>query len=125
MKKTTKKRYSPTTSAPMAPGRVLAPTPESTKRMLEPDEAPTTRVTRQKSTVIAQSNHRESQLERDETSSVQRNEGFQYMDEETTVIMDPSHHTTTREQQLLNQDEGKSIFLSSLLQLHFLMSASA
>ena len=93
MKKTTKRRHNSATSAPMAPGRVLAPTPETRKRMFEADEAVvTTRVTRQKAIEIAQTNDRESQLQRDEGSSVQR-------DEETTVLMDPSHNAPTGEQQ--------------------------
>ena len=102
MKKTTKRRRSPTTSAAMAPGRVMAPTPETTKKMLEPTEAGTARVTRQKAAEIAETNQRESQLQRDE--------GFESMNEETTVLMDLSHNAPTREQLQLMQDEGKFIF---------------
>ncbi|KAE8780873.1 hypothetical protein D1007_45942 [Hordeum vulgare] len=89
VKKTaSKKRKSSEASAAMPPGRVMTPPPGQTKRILEPDEPD--RVTRQKATMAATTNHQESPLGIDFESSVEMNDEFPPMDEETTLCMDES-----------------------------------
>ncbi|KAE8798673.1 hypothetical protein D1007_26026 [Hordeum vulgare] len=63
-----KKRKSSETSAAMPPGRVMAPPPGQTKRILEPDEPAPNRVTRQKAKMAAATDHQERML-----SSVKKN----------------------------------------------------
>ncbi|KAE8801357.1 hypothetical protein D1007_23054 [Hordeum vulgare] len=72
----------------MPPGRVMAPPPGQTKRILEPDEPD--RVTRQKATMAAGTDHQESLLGMDFESSVEMCDEFSPMDEETTLCMDES-----------------------------------
>ncbi|KAE8808058.1 hypothetical protein D1007_15617 [Hordeum vulgare] len=89
VKKTTnKKRKSSEASAGMPPGRVMAPPPGQTMRILEPDEPD--RVTRQKATMAAATDHHESPLDMDFESSVEMCDEFSLMDEETTLCMDES-----------------------------------
>ncbi|KAE8784008.1 hypothetical protein D1007_42484 [Hordeum vulgare] len=89
VKKTTNKnRKSSEASAAMPPGRVMAPPPGQTKRILEPDEPD--RVTRQKATVATATDHQESPLGMDFQSSVEMRDEFSPMDEETTLCMDES-----------------------------------
>ncbi|KAE8783773.1 hypothetical protein D1007_42754 [Hordeum vulgare] len=83
-----KKRKSSEASAAMPPGRVMAPPPGQTKRILEPDELD--RVTRQKATMAAETDHQESPLGMDFESSVEMRDEFPPMDEETTLCMDES-----------------------------------
>ncbi|KAE8790557.1 hypothetical protein D1007_35125 [Hordeum vulgare] len=83
-----KKRKSSEASAAMPPGRVMAPPPGQTKRILEPDEHD--RVTRQKATMAAATDHHESPLGMDFESSVEMRDEFPPMDEETTLCMDES-----------------------------------
>ncbi|KAE8771263.1 hypothetical protein D1007_56861 [Hordeum vulgare] len=70
----------------MPPGRVMAPPPGQTKRILEPDEPD--RVTRQKATMAAATDHQESPLGMDFESSVEMRDEFSPMNEETTLSMD-------------------------------------
>ncbi|KAE8781164.1 hypothetical protein D1007_45608 [Hordeum vulgare] len=72
----------------MPPGRVMAPPPGQTKRILEPDEPD--RVTRHKETMAAATDHQESPLGMDFESSVEMCDEFSPMDEETTLYMDES-----------------------------------
>ncbi|KAE8816674.1 hypothetical protein D1007_05687 [Hordeum vulgare] len=75
VKKTSnKKRKSSEASAAMPPGRVMAPPPRQTKRILEPDEPD--RVTRQKATMAAATDHQESPLGMDFESSVEMRDEF-------------------------------------------------
>ncbi|KAE8792028.1 hypothetical protein D1007_33451 [Hordeum vulgare] len=83
-----KKRKSSEASAAMPPGRVMAPPPGQTKRILEPDEPD--RVTRQKATMVATTDHQESPLGMDFESLVEMRDEFSLMDEETTLCMDES-----------------------------------
>ncbi|KAE8790529.1 hypothetical protein D1007_35189 [Hordeum vulgare] len=87
-KTTSKNRKSSEASAAMPPGRVMAPPPGQTKRILEPDEPD--RVTRQKATMAAATDHQESPLGMDFESSVEMRDEFSPMDEETTLCMDES-----------------------------------
>ena len=66
----------------------MAPPPGQTKRILEPDEPD--RVTRQKATMAAATDHQESLLGMDFESSVEMRDEFSPMDEETTLCMDES-----------------------------------
>ncbi|KAE8774293.1 hypothetical protein D1007_53317 [Hordeum vulgare] len=89
LKKTaSKNRKSLEASSAMPPGRVMAPPPGQTKRILEPDEPH--RVTRQKATMAAATDHQESPLGMDFESSVEMCDEFSPMDEETTLSMDES-----------------------------------
>ncbi|KAE8803485.1 hypothetical protein D1007_20612 [Hordeum vulgare] len=89
VKKTaSKNKKSSEASAAMPPGRVMAPPPGQTKRILEPDEPD--RFTRQKATMAAATDHQESQLGMDFESSVEMRDEFSPMDEETTRCMDES-----------------------------------
>ncbi|KAE8809349.1 hypothetical protein D1007_14028 [Hordeum vulgare] len=83
-----KKRKSSEASAAMPPGRVMAPPPGQTKRILEPDEPD--RVTRQKGTMATATDHQESPLGMDFESSVEMRDEFPPMNEETTLCMDES-----------------------------------
>ncbi|KAE8792344.1 hypothetical protein D1007_33131 [Hordeum vulgare] len=75
VKKTSnKKRKSSEASAAMPPGRVMAPPPGQTQRILEPDEHD--RVTRQKATLAAATDHQESPLGMDFESSVEMRDEF-------------------------------------------------
>ncbi|KAE8781946.1 hypothetical protein D1007_44689 [Hordeum vulgare] len=75
VKKTaSKKRKSSEASAAMPPGRVMAPPPGQTKRILEPDEPD--RVTRQKATMAAATDHEESPMGMDFESSVEMRDEF-------------------------------------------------
>ncbi|KAE8788646.1 hypothetical protein D1007_37214 [Hordeum vulgare] len=69
-----KKRKSSEASAAMPPGRVMAPPPGQTKRILEPDEPD--RVTRKKATMAAVTDHQESPLGMDFESSVEMHDEF-------------------------------------------------
>ncbi|KAE8769373.1 hypothetical protein D1007_59071 [Hordeum vulgare] len=89
VKKTANKtRKSSEASAAMPPGRVMAPPPGQTKRILEPDEPD--RVTRQKATMAVATDHQESPLGMDFESSVEMRDEFLLMDEETTLCMNES-----------------------------------
>ncbi|KAE8792339.1 hypothetical protein D1007_33125 [Hordeum vulgare] len=89
VKKTaSKNRKSSEASAAMPPGRVKAPPPGQTKRILELDEPD--RVTRHKATMAAATDHQESPLGMDFESSVEMRDEFSLMDEETTLCMDES-----------------------------------
>ncbi|KAE8770867.1 hypothetical protein D1007_57313 [Hordeum vulgare] len=89
VKKTaSKNRKSSKEPAAMPPGRVMAPSPGQTKRILEPNEPD--RVTGQKATMAAAANHQESPLGMDFESSVEMCDEFSPMDEETTLCMDES-----------------------------------
>ncbi|KAE8795110.1 hypothetical protein D1007_30055 [Hordeum vulgare] len=66
-----KKRKSSEASAAMPPRRVMAPPPGQTKRILEPD-----RVTRQKATMAATTDHQESPLGMDFESFVEMRDEF-------------------------------------------------
>ncbi|KAE8821644.1 hypothetical protein D1007_00428 [Hordeum vulgare] len=83
-----KKRKSSEASATMPQGRVMAPPPGQTKRILEPDEPD--RVTRQKATMAAATDHQETLLGMDFESLVEMRDDFPPMDEETTLCMDES-----------------------------------
>ncbi|KAE8774460.1 hypothetical protein D1007_53165 [Hordeum vulgare] len=83
-----KNRKSSEASAAMPPGRVMAPPLGQTKRILEPDEPD--RVTRQKATMAAATDHQESPLGMDFESSVELRDEFSPMNEETTLCMDES-----------------------------------
>ncbi|KAE8797416.1 hypothetical protein D1007_27390 [Hordeum vulgare] len=74
MKTTSKKRKSSEASAAMPPGRVMAPPPGQTKRILEPDERD--RVTRQKATMAAATDHQEIPLGMDFESSMEMRDEF-------------------------------------------------
>ncbi|KAE8794974.1 hypothetical protein D1007_30172 [Hordeum vulgare] len=74
LKTASKKRKSSEASAAMPPGRVMAPPPGQTKRILEPDEPD--RVTRQKATMAASTDHQESPLGMDFESSVEMRDEF-------------------------------------------------
>src|SRR3989337_948296 len=87
-KTVSKKRKSSETSTAMPLGRVMAPPPGQTKRILEPDEPAPDRVTRQKAKMAAAMDHQESPLRMDSESSVQMGDEFPPMDEETTLRMD-------------------------------------
>ncbi|KAE8811661.1 hypothetical protein D1007_11448 [Hordeum vulgare] len=87
-KRASKNRKSSEASAAMPPGRVMAPPPRQTKRILEPDEPD--RVTRQKETMAAATDHQESPLGMDFESSVEMRDEFSPMDEDTTLCMDES-----------------------------------
>ncbi|KAE8775511.1 hypothetical protein D1007_51989 [Hordeum vulgare] len=87
-KTTSKNRKSSEASAAMPPGRVMAPPTGQTKRILEPDEPD--RVTRQKPTMAAATEHQESPLGMDFESSMEMRDEFSPMDEETTLCMDES-----------------------------------
>ncbi|KAE8775619.1 hypothetical protein D1007_51848 [Hordeum vulgare] len=91
VKKTaSKKRKSSKTSHAMPPGRVMAPPPGQTKRILEPDEPAPDRVTRKKANMAAATDHQESLMCMDFESLVQMRDEFPPMDEETTLCMDDS-----------------------------------
>ncbi|KAE8820881.1 hypothetical protein D1007_01198 [Hordeum vulgare] len=77
-----KKRKSSEASATMPPGRVMAPPPGQTKRILEPNEPD--RVTRKKPTMAAATDHHESPLGMDFESSVEMRDDFSSMDEEVS-----------------------------------------
>ncbi|KAE8784233.1 hypothetical protein D1007_42151 [Hordeum vulgare] len=83
-----KKRMCSEESSTMPTGREMAPPPGQTKRILEPDEPD--RVTRQKATMVAATDHQESPLGMDFESSVEMRDGFPPIDEETTLCMDES-----------------------------------
>ncbi|KAE8783204.1 hypothetical protein D1007_43373 [Hordeum vulgare] len=85
-----KKRKSSETSSAMPPGRVMAPPLGQTKRILEPDEPASDKVTRQKGSMAAATDHQERPLCMDFESSVQMCDEFMPMDEETTLCMDES-----------------------------------
>ncbi|KAE8766796.1 hypothetical protein D1007_61941 [Hordeum vulgare] len=87
-------RKSSEACAAMPPGRVMAPPPGQTKRILEPDEPD--RVTRQKATMAAATDHQESPLGMDFESSVEMRDEFSPMDEETTLCMDESDAMTNK-----------------------------
>ncbi|KAE8789040.1 hypothetical protein D1007_36724 [Hordeum vulgare] len=87
-KTTSKNRKSSEAFATMPPGRVMAPPPGQTKRIVEPDEP--NRFTRQKATMVAATDHQESPLGMDFESSVEMRDEFSPMDEETTLCMDES-----------------------------------
>ncbi|KAE8807058.1 hypothetical protein D1007_16739 [Hordeum vulgare] len=74
LKTASKKRKSSEASAAMPLGRVMAPPPGQTKRILEPDEPH--RVTRQKATMAAATDHQESPLGMDFESSVEMRDEF-------------------------------------------------
>ncbi|KAE8820724.1 hypothetical protein D1007_01485 [Hordeum vulgare] len=62
VKKTaSKKRKSSQASPAMPPGRVMAPSPGQTKRILEPDEPALDRFTRQNATMAAATDHQDKQ----------------------------------------------------------------
>ncbi|KAE8794199.1 hypothetical protein D1007_31073 [Hordeum vulgare] len=89
VKKTaSKNRKSSEASATVPPGRVMAPSPGQTKRILEPDEPD--RVTRQKATMASAMDHQESPLGMDFEILVEMRDEFSLMDEETTLCMDES-----------------------------------
>ncbi|KAE8768057.1 hypothetical protein D1007_60506 [Hordeum vulgare] len=71
MKTASKKRKCSEASAAMPPRRVMAPPPGQTKRILEPD-----RVTRQKATMAAATDHQESPLGMDFESLVEMRDEF-------------------------------------------------
>lgn len=116
VKRTSKRRTRSQTSAPMAPVRVLAPNPEASKRMFEPDEAAPVRVTRQKKKAAAvtnhdESNHGESLLHHEDSnhgesnhgeSSLHKDDHSPSVDEEGTVHMhlSPTAPIVTRNQPL-------------------------
>ncbi|KAE8795796.1 hypothetical protein D1007_29235 [Hordeum vulgare] len=83
-----KNRKSSEAYAAMPPGRVMAPPPGQIKRILEPDEPD--RVTRQKATMAAATDHQESPLGMDFESSMEMHDEFSPMNEETTLCMDES-----------------------------------
>ncbi|KAE8785295.1 hypothetical protein D1007_41041 [Hordeum vulgare] len=93
-KTTSKNRKSSEASAAMPPGRVMAPPPRQTKRILEPDEPD--RVTRQKATMADATDHQESPLDMDLESLVEMRDEFSLMDEETTLCMDESSTVCVR-----------------------------
>ncbi|KAE8773526.1 hypothetical protein D1007_54214 [Hordeum vulgare] len=74
LKTASKKRKSSEASAAMPLGRVMAPPPGQTKRILEPDEPD--RVTRQKATMAAATDHQKSPLGMDFESSVEMRDEF-------------------------------------------------
>ncbi|KAE8766904.1 hypothetical protein D1007_61802 [Hordeum vulgare] len=74
LKTASKKRKSSEASAAMPPGRVMAPRPGQTKRMLEPDEPD--RVTRQKATMGGAMDQQESPLGMDFESLVEMRDEF-------------------------------------------------
>ncbi|KAE8812851.1 hypothetical protein D1007_10180 [Hordeum vulgare] len=74
LKTANKKRKSSEASAAMPPGRVMAPPPGQTKRILEPDEPD--RVRRQKATMAAATDHQESPLGMDFESSAEMRDEF-------------------------------------------------
>ncbi|KAE8809764.1 hypothetical protein D1007_13660 [Hordeum vulgare] len=74
LKTASKKRKRLEASAAMPPGRAMAPPPGQTKRILEPDEPD--RVTRQKATMGAATDHQESPLGMDFESSVEMRDEF-------------------------------------------------
>ncbi|KAE8820671.1 hypothetical protein D1007_01425 [Hordeum vulgare] len=75
VKKTASKtRKSSEATAAIPPGRVMAPPPGETKRILEPNEPD--RVTRKKATMAAATEHRESPLGMDFESSVEMCDEF-------------------------------------------------
>ncbi|KAE8814525.1 hypothetical protein D1007_08036 [Hordeum vulgare] len=74
LKTASKKRKSLEASATMPLGRVMAPPLGQTKRILEPDEPG--RVTRQKATMAAATDHQESPLGMDFESSVEMRDEF-------------------------------------------------
>ncbi|KAE8811315.1 hypothetical protein D1007_11676 [Hordeum vulgare] len=74
LKTASKKRKISEASAAMPPGRVMAPPPGQIKRILEPDEPD--RVTRQKATMAAATDHQESPLGMDFESSVEMCDEF-------------------------------------------------
>ncbi|KAE8795531.1 SKP1-like protein 1B [Hordeum vulgare] len=89
VKKTSNKNSKSSEASPaMPPGRVMAPPPGQTKRILEPDEPD--RVTRKKETMAAATDHQECPLGMDFQSSVEMRDEFSPMDEETTLCMDES-----------------------------------
>ncbi|KAE8786253.1 hypothetical protein D1007_39951 [Hordeum vulgare] len=89
VKKTaSKNRKSSEASAAMPPGRVMAPPPGQTKMIMEPDKPD--RVTRQKATMAAATDHQESPMGIDFESSVEMRDEFSPMNEETTLCMDES-----------------------------------
>ncbi|KAE8795962.1 hypothetical protein D1007_28993 [Hordeum vulgare] len=95
VKKTaSKNRKSSEASAAMPPGRVMAPPPGQTKRILEPDEPD--RVTRQKATMAAATDHQESPLGMDFEISMEMRDEFSPMDEETTLCMNESDTVCVR-----------------------------
>ncbi|KAE8797003.1 hypothetical protein D1007_27960 [Hordeum vulgare] len=69
-----KKRKSSEASAAMPTGRVMAPPPGQTKRILEPDEPD--RVTREKATMPTAADHEESPLGMDFESLVEMRDEF-------------------------------------------------
>ncbi|KAE8783824.1 hypothetical protein D1007_42654 [Hordeum vulgare] len=86
VKKTANKnRKSSEASVAMPPGRVMAPPPGQTKRILEPDG-----VTTQKATMAAVTDQQESPLGMNFQSLVEMRDEFLPMDEETTLCMDES-----------------------------------
>ncbi|KAE8812737.1 hypothetical protein D1007_10228 [Hordeum vulgare] len=74
LKTASKKRKSSEACAAMPPGRVMAPPPGQTKRILEPDEPD--RVKRQKATMAAATDHQESLLGMDFESLVEMHDEF-------------------------------------------------
>ena len=71
----------------MPPVRVMADPPASSKRSLEPVEPINARGTRHKSKMTAATNQHESPLLKDRESSLETEDGFQSMDEGSTVHM--------------------------------------
>ncbi|KAE8819484.1 hypothetical protein D1007_02716 [Hordeum vulgare] len=89
VKKTPRKtRKSSKTYAAMPPGKVMAPPPGQTKRILQPDESDRDGVTRKKAKLAAATDHQESLPCMDFESSTQMGDEFPPMDEETTLCMD-------------------------------------
>ncbi|KAE8788497.1 hypothetical protein D1007_37420 [Hordeum vulgare] len=74
LKTASKKRKNSEASAAMPPGRVMAPPPGQTKRILEPNEPD--RVTRLKATMAAATDNQESPLGMDFESSVEMHDEF-------------------------------------------------
>ncbi|KAE8815550.1 hypothetical protein D1007_07016 [Hordeum vulgare] len=80
----------------MPPGRVIAPPPGQTKRILELDEPSPDRFSRQKATMAAATDHQESPLGMDFESSVEMRDEVPPMDEETTLCMAESDNVCLR-----------------------------
>ncbi|KAE8796379.1 hypothetical protein D1007_28674 [Hordeum vulgare] len=91
VKKTaSKKRKISETSVAIPPGRVMAPPPGQTKRIMERHEPAPDRVTRQKANMVVATDHQENPLCMDFESSVQMRDEFPPMDEEITLCVDES-----------------------------------
>ena len=112
----------------MPPVRVMADPPVSSKRSLEPEEPVHARVTRHKSKMTAATNQHEIPLLKDRESSLQTEDGFQSMDEGSTVHMAEGSTVAPtvdrndvfcedQEHPIVLRDQGKLI--PSLLSSHF------